>query len=160
MSDPSTPNRHQASPPDGNYLELIEQLEKDQLQRLGIRGRISDQEDGSVTADQPSSTEGSTAPSSGRADYRAQVKARFDEAQRKAGRLGWWQLISALVGAALLVGSLSEHGNFLMLVAGVVLMWQPLVRLQRLVNELNKLNGQKKSLPSITDFFRNRNKKP
>ncbi|HRK55897.1 MAG TPA: hypothetical protein PLQ67_00055 [Burkholderiaceae bacterium] len=158
MSEPSKPTRNQTSPPDGNYVELIEQLEKDQLQRLGIRGRPS--EDDGVTVNRPASPEDHATPALNHADYRAQVKARFDEAQRKAGRLGWWQLASALVGAALLVGSLSDDGNFLMLVAGVVLMWQPLVRLQRLVNELNKLNGQKKSLPSITDFFRNRNKKP
>lgn len=120
-------------PKDGDFVGYLKKLEQSQAERLHLPQGSAEvpiaQETASSTRDTPLNP---FVP-----EHRALLRARFAEAQKKSGPLGVLQLIQALIGAALLIGSLSEEGNIIMLVIGIGLMWGPLARLQRLLHALN-----------------------
>ncbi len=141
-------------PSDGDYVRYLKQLEQQQASRLNLPLQASPSEVSPSDAP-PSDATAPVNPFS--PEHRAQMRARFATAQAKVGPLGLLQLIQTLIGAGLLVASLSEQGNFIMLAVGIALMWQPLTRLQRLLHELNPKAAQP---ASITHLFGKPKKKP
>lgn len=145
MSDPTPPRSNpDPGPENGDFVGYLQKLEQRQAERLHLPAEVSP----APGEQQPSPTSPGNPFS---AANRAQVKARFEAAKQKVGPLGVLQLVQALIGAGLLIASLSEEGNFMMLVIGIALMWAPLTRLQRLLYELNPRKAPKP--PSLPDFF-------
>lgn len=119
-------------PHDGDFVGYLKKLEQKQAERLHLPQASPEApvvSESIIPSDTPLNP---FVP-----EHRALLRARFAEAQKKAGTLGVLQLIQALIGAALLIASLSEEGNIIMLVIGIGLMWGPLARLQRLLHALN-----------------------
>ena len=129
------PTDHKAGPADGDFVGYLEKLEQHQIKKLHLPTHEHNTPSAEPTTPAPLPTQTIANPFS--AEHRAQMRARFAAAQQKVGPLGLVQLVQALIGAGLLIASLAGEGNFVILVVGIALMWQPLARLQRLLQELN-----------------------
>lgn len=150
----NSPSPHDPQgPKDGDFVGYLKQLEQNQAARLHLphsppeTTSTSIEERASITRDTPLNP---LVP-----EHRALLRARFAEAQKKSGPLGVLQLIQAVIGAALLIASLSEDGNIIMLVIGIGLMWVPLARMQRLLHALNP-----KAPPASLQNLFGKSKKP
>ncbi len=153
MSEPLSPKTDPTpGPRDGDYVGYLKKLEQTQIERLNLPPDVVHP----VTST-PSTAEDGAPANPFSPEHRALMRARFAAAKEKVGPLGLLQLIQALIGAGLLVASLSEQGNFMMLAIGIALMWQPLTRLQRLLHVLNPKAAQP---ASITNLFGKSKKKP
>jgi len=142
-------------PQDGDYVRYLEHIEDAQLARLNVPHELVKQARPVAPTQKPQANR----TLSRLAQDREAMRARFEDAQKKIGRWGLAQVLSAIIGAALLLLTFAGLGNAATFLIGLILLWGPLTRLQRIIKEVSPANQSTTFNPTaVVNFITKRDK--